>query len=502
MKIKNLALAVAASLCASQALALNVADSLNATLKLNVSGATAADFQFANYIAQICQPGTLDTFRNPADTARAFSCAIAVDGITGVAAGTTALIRKESGGSGTGVSPVYNRASNIRGIDLSTCTDANADRTWECSNTVINVDAEVGISDVEPELFSIPANHIPNFVPFNPSDATIRVNSVNTQTFGIVVTEDLRNALQSAQGLTVGSNDVEDMPSLSSALVANIFAGRVANWSTLVDSTGTGINATAIRTKGNGVEVCVRANGSGTQAQFNAFYMRNACAFRGASTFEFLGFNTAADGNGVLNDTVRRQVGPALAPPPYIHHQVGSSDIGKCMTAIHATTNRTAIGVQSVEKVKESLTDRDKFKFVAIDGVAPTLENVVSGDYKNVAPLSIQFPIAGNRALTGDKLLAAEELVRTAKAASAVATFNASLKSGAPSFSSILDSADATGFADVGTLAFGGAPNPNAGAFDAAVPLIAFDQVVSSAPSTCAVPRLGANQKVDISNKN
>lgn len=499
MKIRNLALAVAASLCASQAFALGIVASKNATLKLNVSGATAADIQFSNYITQVCTPGTLDTFRNPADNSRAFSCSIAAGEIAGVAGGTSALFRKESGGSATGVTPIINNTT-LNGIDLDTCVLSATPNLWTCSNTTLQVPSELGISDVEPELFTITANSIgaitdPNGV------GQLNVSSVNAQTFGIVVTPDLRNALQAAQGLVVGSDDVANMPSLSSALIANIFASRMANWGTLVDSTGTGINATAVKTNSNAVEVCLRAPGSGTQAQFNAFYMGNSCLYRGASSKQFLGFSTPPDGNGINNDIVRRQVGPVLTPPPYIHAGVGSSDVGKCMTQI-AAANRTAIGVQSMEKVAETLTDRNNFKYVAVDGVAPTLENMQAGLYRNWASLSIQWR---NDVLSGIKLAAAQKFVELAQAMGPVADFNASLKAAPLAIPAILDATDASGRADVGTLAFAGkSGNPSIlGGWDAAEPLFAFDKATGLGnPSSCAAARLVSGQKVDVSYSN
>lgn len=498
MKLKNLAVAVAASLIASQSFALGITASKNATLKLNVSGATAADIQFSNYINQVCQPGTLDTFRNVADSARAFSCSIGAGEIAGVAAGTSALFRKESGGSQTGVGPVANNTT-LNGINLDTCTISATANLWSCSDTTIQVPAEIGISDVEPELFTVSQNG--GLSVSAAALSAMTVNSVNAQAFGIVVTPDLRNALQAAQGLTVGSDDVANIPSLSSAVIANIFAGRMANWSTLVDGSGIGINATATKTNSNGVEICLRAPGSGTQAQFNAFYMGNACAYRGAAGNQFLGYGSLADGAGVVNDIARRQLGPVLAPPPYAHHTTGSSDMGKCLTNI-AAANRTAIGIQSLEKVVETNADRNNFKYVAIDGVAPTLENMQAGLYRNWASLSIQW--RGN-VVTGSKLAAAQKFVELAQAMVPVAEFNLSLKTGPAGIPAILDATDATGRADLGTLAFAGkSGNPSiTGAWDEAQPLFAFDKESGlGSPSTCAVPRMTSGQKVDVSYRN
>ncbi|MEM9063779.1 MAG: hypothetical protein AAGD13_25270, partial [Pseudomonadota bacterium] len=55
-------------------------------------------------------------------------------------------------------------------------------------------------------------------------------------------------------------------------------------------------------------------------------------------------------------------------PAPYIHQNKGSSDMGKCLTNL-AAASRTGIGIQSLEKVDEGRTNRNNFKYLAIDGV-------------------------------------------------------------------------------------------------------------------------------------
>lgn len=499
MKIKSLVVAVAASVAASQAFALNPTQSLNATLKLNVSGATAADKQFDNYITQICDPATLDRYTNTNDDASVFSCEIKAGEIAGVSGGTTAMFRKESGGSCTGVTPVINNTT-VPGLDLSTCTeDAQNPGNWSCSNTTIQVPTEVGISDVEPELFTIPANSCGAIS--NPANVNLlKVGSVNAQTFGIVVTPDLRDALQASQNLSVGSDEVSEMPSLSSSIVANLFAGNVELWSELGVS---GVSS-------DNVEICRRTNGSGTQAQFNAFYMQNPCTYRGASSFEYLGFATKADtssDSGVNDIDIPTFFGVPVAAP-YIHENQGSSDLGKCLTNL-AAAGRTGVGIQSLEKVDEGRTDRNNFKYVAIDGVTPTLENLQAGLYRNWASLSIQYR---TDVVTGIKAAAADKFIELAQDVSAVSDFNASLQDDDPANSS--DDRPLNGFrtteildggvpANVGTLAFAKASQPATAVWTAGNPVFSFNKADGlSNPSTCAATRITSGQVIDTSYQN
>lgn len=530
MKIKLLSAAVMA-VAAGNAMA--IAPNVTPDLTLNISGATAVDKQIENYINQICDTNTLDTFVSVGGGATAFFCTVPAAN-SGLASDQNVLFRKESGGSSTGVEPVTN-ALTVDGIDLSTCLDDGSsfadaiagDNQWGCSGTFIQVPSQVGISDVEPELFKISANGSKS-VNLTPPGG-LSVSPVNAQTFGIVVSPGLRDALQAAQGLTVGSDDVADMPSLSSNVIANIFAGNVGTWDELQDGTGTGIHAAAgLAAIDNQVNICVRTPGSGTQAQFNAFYMRNACAYRGAGDLGFLGFDTSLDSDGINQDgdagtgdlsKPTNFFGQPLAPP-YTYANKGSSDMGKCVTQITATLNsdkevtgetgRWAIGIQSLEKVDEGRTDRNYFKYLAIDGVAPTLENVAAGLYHNWAAASIQWR---NDQLNADQAVLADKLVQTAQAKDAVSVFNASLQDDG---SSANDDRPAGSFrvpeildggqpANVGTLAFAGTIDPQTlqvlateAPFNPANPVTPFNKGLVG-PSSCAIATMA--DKVDVSQR-
>lgn len=497
MKIKGLAAAVAAGVVSSQALALP--PTANVDLIMTTSGATAADIQFANYINQICDASTLDTFNNPSDSASAFSCTVRDGSAAGISGDRDVLFRKESGGSSTGVEPVTNATDPVlglvAGLDLSTCTeDTPGGRQWTCSDTTIDVQAQVGISDVEPELFAIPANGSRNVN----LAAPLSVFPVNAQTFGIVVTTDLRDALQTAQGLNPGSDEISDMPSLSSAVIANLFAGNIAEWSQL-----------GLTPDSPNVEVCVRRPGSGTQAQFNTFYMGNACLYRGAGNQAFLGLPTALDtsSDSGSNDIDIPELVPGFPlPPPYIHQNIGSSDMGRCLTNLDAQ-NRTGIGIQSLEKVDEGRTDRNNFKYIAVDGVTPSLANVASGLYQNWATLSIQWR---TDVVTGEVLALANELVATAQDVGAVATFNASLLD--DSGTTTNDDRPLNGFRTpeildggnpvaVGSLALAqGATQPSI-PWNPANPVLPFNKGLVG-PSACAAAVIPAGTPVDVSNTN
>lgn len=482
MKVKALASAIIGAAIANQAMALDI-NSVTPDLTLVFSGATAVDLQFQNYIDQRCLPGTLDTYLQTTDAARAYFCTVSTS-----AGNKNVLFRKESGGSSRGVAPIaagLGAAGTVEAIDLGTCSLTATANEWDCSNTNIQVQSQVGISDVEPALFTLLPNTKPGETPPNLAGASLTVQPVNINTFGVVATPGLRDALQAAQGLTVGSEDVADMPSLSSNAIAALFAGDFTSWNSLVDGAGNGI---ASGLADPTVNLCLRTPGSGTQAQFNAFYMGIGCAYNGGSGFGVASRPVAVDADGTENNgyatTIPNPINPAFPPvarpKPYAYWNNGSSDMGKCLTSLSGL-GRWAVGIQSIEKVAETRTDRNEFRYLAIDGVAPTLENVASGLYRNVASASIQWNDAVVNGGLEEEL--AQDFVDLAQEVSSVAASNAAFKAatGAPQI------ADATTGLNIntGNLVFPVGGATPAVPFDPANPVAPFNQGLIG-PSSCA----------------
>ena len=97
--------------------------------------------------------------------------------------------------------------------------------------------------------------------------------AINQTLFGVAVNLNLRNALQQAQGLAVGSEAAADQPTMPRAFYAGTVSGFVkggsanATWKTLTGIAGD---------ESKQVNICRRANGSGTQASSNLFFLEAA----------------------------------------------------------------------------------------------------------------------------------------------------------------------------------------------------------------------------------
>ena len=145
----------------------------------------------------------------------------------------------------------------------------------------------------------------------------------------------------------------------------------------------TTLSAMAKGATSNAIAFCRRVNGSGTQAQFNAI---------------MLGYPCDATGDGTIDTLV-----PATELAVVMLNE-GSGDVEKCLNDFNDGTNTTsqntalakrwAIGVQSLEKNNPNLTTgvfSNKYRFIKVDGFAPTLANVHAGDYYDIASQSVQY---------------------------------------------------------------------------------------------------------------
>ncbi len=320
-----------------------------------------------------------------------------------------------------------------------------SERSCGALNVVGGHAPDIGTSDIEPSLFiglnapvlnladgpGVPANG--TAYPFDPNGLPFAKTAVlGDLVFNTPVTLDLYQALQSAQfpssspcypgngaygtsvvvnqddpattvneAISAPNGDTEAcMPSLTKAEIASIFTGQVKNWeefkvldtttNTTIDlrtaANNAGLVLPPLRSGLTPVQVCRRVAGSGTQSQFNV---------------EHLAVNCAA---GVL--------GPKVATTltlPFVAENSSATNVEQCLDDFNQGTNtstknngllkRWAIGIRSTEASNKSLALSPywdyKYRFVKIDGYAPTIENVHRGDYWNFGTQNLQAsPIA------------------------------------------------------------------------------------------------------------
>jgi hypothetical protein len=351
----------------------------------------------------------------------AIACRGVAGGKTGLV-GKILVVKRDRGGSGVGVGPVQSATPiSFLTVDSTSCTlavtpgvngapqivapEGGSVAITGCTATyTTNALAEIGTSDIEPDKFGFSLN-IPivdgSPQPFLAGVAFGGQSSLAALVFNNPVTLALRNKLQEAQfdvssvcnpanasyalasinpadvvvGRPVPTNaeSVTCMPTLSRQEIDSLLTGRVAAWSQLLRADGTAVPGLT-----GGVQICRRVEGSGTQATINANISAYPCD------------PNRADG---LTDVVA----PRIANGTSVINNSGSGDVDNCLHNFNASANPYAIGNLSVEGRNTGLNRN--WRFIKIDGVAPTLAAVHSGAYYNWAQQSIQYRagIAANK---------------------------------------------------------------------------------------------------------
>jgi len=382
------------------------------TLELFVAGSSAQDNGLQSMFRLICEAETLDVYRTGGGAVRLLFCRAkrGAGALRGFPEGQKIAFHKSSvGGSGSGVGPLVQRAAveflNVR--DLRThfaerCPSAKrtqhsadgaliAYEEFECSNP--SPDRQVpdaGVSDVDPQFLLATYRLAPDAID------VLTVHHANAFIFGVPVNLGLRNALQSARfapddpcnpgnpryfdsvaaprGAQIPRGESEQcMPSLSQPQLAGIFSGRLTRWHLLMTPGGLPLAtrdaqsgqiraAPGVRPPSDDrVYVCRRVDTSGTQAAYEMFFLRQRCT-TGVTPF-------VSAGDNVVVGSV-------------------SSDVPNCLNALDEK-NFWAVGILSTETV-ESLK-KDHWRFIKMDGVAPTLFNTYNGRWSFFVEQSYQW---------------------------------------------------------------------------------------------------------------
>jgi hypothetical protein len=308
----------------------------------------------------------------------------------------------------------------------------------DCPSTTVTQAPDGGISDVEPKVFVGQlatgfGTSVPGISPDKPQNnfvdkGNLIVKSGPGIVFGTIVTLSFYDELindQKAAGLlpdcpanpTRAQRDALDcMPSLPHSLITSAFTGEISNWTTrsIYGQTlsppaffaGPYVPAYTRGADGPKVNMCRRTAGSGTNAQFAIEYLRTNCV-----------------NNSPTMKTFANNI-PQGAALPQMYENEGSGDLDQCMNALQTgsgfnggftnglttfpgvptPTNggkssvvpqgRTAYGL-GYNSLERNSSLAFGYRFVKVDGVAPTLEEAYNGNYRDVYYLSYQNRVTG-----------------------------------------------------------------------------------------------------------
>ncbi len=481
MTQKQVALALAAALGSTAAFALPPGDTITTDINAYIGGATAQDGQFENVATSFCLD-TPDVYLIGAAGAagRTITCTLDAAAFGGLNAGNaTIAIHKSSTGSSEGVFPVNQPTLGASALNFLTDTSGcvlDSPNLYTCDTSLPNVTLtaqppDAGLSDVEPSLFT--GQNQPGAYSTYSTDFTgLNVVSTNQVLFAPIVNEAFRDALQAVQGLTVGAEDVDNVPSLTTAQLTAIFTGQIGNWNEFLDVNGVAITANPAVTAANldpqntEAKVCVRTNGSGTNATFRANIVRQECIAGAPNTLTF-----------------------SFGNPELVANQSSGLMDGCVDVADNRDSNgnpaKWAIGYNATERNPGPAYGRGDYRFIKVDGVAATSENAVRGIYTYYGEASFQF--RGDVATYVDVANGADLSTIYTELASSLAT-PASLETTVHEWGN-------TG--NLALTANGFPATPNNG-FDPSAPVTPWTKSNAAGTNNCIEPRLDGGEVVRI----
>lgn len=369
----------------------------------------------------------------------------------------------------TATTCVATTAPSPTAAGLNTCTVSSTEVLLPAPATATGLAGKagiLGIADVDAVQFASPLNGANTANLLTTKAATMGSIPVAAQVFGIAVNLKLRDAMQVAEvasGALTNALCASDavvreteacMPSFTSEQISSIFAqGRFNDWTNLSYGTNTNLVSanTATKPANTAVQICSRAAGSGTLATVNTVYENAPCT----ASNEAIQAATSATVNPVAINTVTTNEGAAGATKAY-YSTVGSGDVENClktMDSFSATAPGTpgygnfALGTGQVPTFTPAAAaggfrwavgilnaDRNTanalpYRFVKIDGYAPSLANTANGKYRFWSELSAIKATAAT-ALTGGSLGLYNAMIDPAIIAKSTATNPAGFTTG------------------------------------------------------------------------
>jgi hypothetical protein len=429
--MKSSTLIQAGALCGALAVAASAsASTINTeTARLYISGATATDAGLttlfvrnasASVDAFCSTAGTLatpviDVYVDAADIKNAKQRVVVCplkNAVGSVGAGTVVAVFKESnGGSADGTTVIADAGTRLFMNETApACTASNIYAANSIPNNggVVNsqivnlhtgctgtatVRADAGVADVNPALFTKGTAAITQA-----QIDRLTADPLYQPMFGVAVSLNFYRALQRAQGKSL--DDLEaNVPSLPQSTIAGLFTqGGTASWGTIQYSSGgvlksiadVAFTETSNKVVNDTVFVCRRGDESGTQASFAQFFLDERCG-KGDELFKTAIAFSACQQNGCTWSSTTYGADATFAGK-------GSGDVRNCLdghndfgAATVASPDHYAIGILGSESKYDSSNGlggsthaadgTQAFRYVAIDGRVPNLENVAKGKY-------------------------------------------------------------------------------------------------------------------------
>ena len=391
MKFKLTQVACAAGLCAiaSSAMATptgfyndpaNYAGgTANNVYDVYLAGSSAVDPALTKLIAQRCDANSLDVYRNDVGgkTYYLWTCTSDATGGKFAFNGSNAVkvaIHKNTNSSSDGTNLVANGAATalfLNPADLAPATYCNVAMVNGGGSPAYNLavcnpvggattaglptspgtNVQFGFSDSEPSQFNAGvAGQLQSQYPFS-------------LVMGVPLSKGLRDALQHAQGLTVGDEGLANVPTISAATFDSIETAKFTSWSTALGLSAADLAAGGVTS--DTVYRTIRSNGSGTTRAINAAY---------------IGSNCVPGLTGIVGTPVSIVTPAAQCTTSNTLTQAGTSDDMASCLSTYDGLHVGALGYLSTDYTPVAGTDN--YRFIKVDGYVPSLKNAVDGKWK------------------------------------------------------------------------------------------------------------------------
>ena len=438
------------------------------SITLFISGGGAQDPALEGLLSKLALAGTFDVYKdnqNPASPGARFSAYFfqtnnsKIPGISSGATPVNLLIYKRTYGSaGYGVVPLLSDDYQVQQLDIkaagavSPITSPDTFYRVSVSN-LQNTRSDAGLTGVDIGLFT--GINYPTAIGTDPafpildvskaSDKLV-INAAGGLVYGVGVTLDLYKALQAAQIATgtlpadtkIGDYSKESsIPNLGRNFAASLIAGKIRTWDdvqviderpiatgantgqklgTLTSfATQAGVSAPSVNGK-NLVAVANRNKGAAVGAAINAVLL-NAPGTQNA-------FNPVTSPGNPTNGPIAAQLpGTSQVTSLLADWQAG----GNTSTYNADSAKHWGVGIQSLDYNASGAIGKDPsaaYRYVRIDGAAPTLPNVANGTYPLWAESTFQWRNAANNGPSGDKLVILQKLAADLASPSVAASIN------------------------------------------------------------------------------
>jgi hypothetical protein len=412
---------------------------------LYISGSTAIDPVLKYWgistadTSRLCAPSTATIYAQKSTFTAVACTASSAFAASGISAGSlVAFVKEDAAGSLNGILPLMNKSvpgstystdgkllfPNIAEMGYSGTSSASSGATCYGATKSVSTGAvdvyldltcksvnssraypQLGYSDVEASIFGV-------------TPANLTTGNTVQLVFGVATNVGFYRALQTIQGKTA-DDAVGNMPSLTRTEIAALLNGNLAptqllgtsntnsaaaasvNWGYQTGAcyNATGANQTpassstpcssAVTSDVNYVYICRRGDTSGSEKAAEIFFNDQNCGF---ATGQILGTatnSTAICTSGTTTDGCSWTAGTAYQTGVYSFTGSGTGDLIDCLVG-QDNAGHFAIGFASVDNLpgvsnSTSTTTRRDFRYIRVDGVAPSIENAAAGKYQFIA---------------------------------------------------------------------------------------------------------------------